>query len=227
MTASAYRQGDVPELRAGDRLTRDEFHRRYAAMPEVKNAELIEGVVYMPSPVSFRRHGDPHSLMVWCLVHYRVHTPGVQTADNASILLDQDNEPQPDALLRIAPGCGGQSRDLGDYIEAAPELVAEVAASSVSYDLHDKLNAYRRNGVREYVVWRTDDAVIDWFGLRQGRYERLPVDGDGAVRSEAFPGLWLATNALGAHEMSTVQAVLEAGLATAEHTRFVRSLQQV
>ena len=173
MTVSAHHIDDVPELRAGDRLTRDEFHRRYEAMPEVKKAELIEGVVYMPSPVSQRRHGRPHSRLVWWLVHYCVHTPGVDSGDNSSVLLDLDNELQPDALLRILPEHGGQSRDAGDYIEAAPELVAEVAASSASYDLHDKLNAYRRNGVREYIVWRTDDAAIDWFVLRQGRYELL------------------------------------------------------
>ena len=38
-------------LEHGDHLTREEFERRYEAMPHVRKAELIEGVVYMPSPV--------------------------------------------------------------------------------------------------------------------------------------------------------------------------------
>jgi hypothetical protein len=40
----------IPPLRDGDRLTRDEFLRRWDAMPDVKWTELIDGVVHMPSP---------------------------------------------------------------------------------------------------------------------------------------------------------------------------------
>lgn len=226
MTSSAQRSDDTPRLCAGDRLTRDEFHRRYEAMPEVKKAELIEGVVYMPSPVSQSRHGHPHALLMGWLVLYTADTPGVEPGDNASLLLDLDNEPQPDALLRIAPRHGEQSRDLGDYIDTAPELVAEVAASSASYDLHDKLHVYRRNGVQEYIVWRTDDAAIDWFVLRGSRYERLPVDTNGVVRSEVFPGLWLATRAMVGLDAKAVRTALENGIATPEHAAFVESLQR-
>ena len=226
MTASAPRSDDIPELRAGDRLTRAEFHRRYEAMPEVKKAELIEGVVYMPSPVSQRRHSHPQAFLVGWLFLYASETPCVEPGDNATVLLDLDNEPQPDALLRIAPSCGGQSRDAGDYIEAAPELVADVAATSASYDLHDKLQAYRRNGVREYVVWRTEDAAIDWFVLREGRYERLPAGENGIVRSEVFPGLWLATRAMIGLDAPAVRAALASGIATPEHAAFVESLRR-
>ena len=85
-------------------------------------------------------------------------------AANATVRLDLDNEPQPDALLRIDSAAGGQSRlSTGDCIEGAPELIVEVAASSAAYDLHDKLRAYRRSGVREYVVWRVPDRQLDWF----------------------------------------------------------------
>jgi Uma2 family endonuclease len=226
MTASAHRSDGVPELRAGDRLTRPEFHRRYEAMSEVKKAELVEGVVYMPSPVSLRRHGRPHGLLVWWLGHYGMRTPGVQIGDNASVFLDQDNELQPDALLRILPRCGGQSRDAGDYVAAAPELVAEVTATSASYDLHDKLHAYRRNGVREYLVWRVDDAAIDWFALCDGLYAPLRPDGEGTVRSEVFPGLWLATRALLEGDQPAVLAVLEAGCATPGHASLAERLRR-
>jgi len=217
-------EADVRPLQPGDRLTRAEFERRYAAMPQVKKAELIEGVVYMPSPVSTRDHGAPHSdLMIW-LGLYRVRTPGLQSADNATIRLDLDNEPQPDAFLRISAGAGGSSHlDDDGYVTGPPELVAEVAASSASYDLHDKLNAFRRNGVREYVVWRTLDRAIDWFVLRDGRYERLALDGD-VYKSEAFPGLWLDAKALLTGDMPRVLAALNEGLATPPYQSFAERL---
>ncbi len=185
----------VPELCAGDRLTRVEFERRYSAMPNLKKAELIEGVVYMPSPVS-NIHANPHFKIIGWLAIYSFATPGVEGSDNATVRLDWENEPQPDAFLRIVPQCGGQSRDDGEYVGGPPELIAEVAASSVSYELHDKLRAYQRNGVREYVVWRVRDAAIDWFALREGRFERMPLTEAGHYQSEAFPGLWLDPAAL-------------------------------
>jgi Uma2 family endonuclease len=215
---------DIPPLVAGDRLTRDEFHRRYMAMPDVKKAELIEGVVYMPSPVSLEGHAVPHVDFIGWLAYYKAFTPGVQAGDNGTLRLDLDNEPQPDAFLRISPECGGQSKTVDDYVDGAPELVAEIAASSASYDLHDKLNAYRRNGVKEYVVWRVWDQAIDWFVLRGGRYEATAVNSDGLYQSEVFPGLWLEAAAMLGGDLVRVLAVVQQGLATAEHAEFVKRL---
>lgn len=215
----------VPELRAGDRLTRAEFERRYEHMPQLKKAELVEGVVYMPSPVSTEEHGGPHFDLITWLGVYRARTFGVQGGDNATLRLDLDNEPQPDAFLRILPEFGGQSRTRDGYIEGAPELIAEVAASSVSYDLHDKLNAYRRNGVREYVVWRVWDRTIDWFVLRDGQYRNLPLAPLGWYQSEVFPGLWLEPSALVEGDLGRVLQVLQEGLDNPDHADFVRHLQ--
>ena len=211
----------APPLRPGDRLTRDEFERRYHAMPDVKKAELIEGVVYMPSPVSNESHGAPHADLITWLGVYKAATPGVQVSDNATVRLDWDNEPQPDALLRIVPKCGGQSRDEAGYIANGPEWVGEVAASSVSYDLHDKKEAYRRNGVREYLVWRVEDGAIDWFVLRGGSYEPLKPGDDGIYRSEVFPGLWLDAKSLLAGDTRQVLDVLNTGIRSAEHQAFI------
>ena len=215
----------LPALENGDRLTRAEFERRYEAMPHLKKAELIEGVVYVPSPVRHRQHGAPHAQLIGWLVQYAANTPGVEVGDNTSVRLDLDNEPQPDALLFIDPDCGGQVRISADgIIEGAPELVAEVASSSVSYDLHVKLHVYRRNGVREYVVWRVLDREIDWFVLRAGQYERMVVDAQGFFRSEVFPGLWLDPAALVGGDLATVLAVVQQGLASPEHAAFVARL---
>lgn len=214
----------IPPLEPGDRLTREEFERRYEAMPHLKKAELIEGVVYMPSPVSVDGHAVPHASFTTWLGVYWSGTPGVEVGDNATLRLDLDNEPQPDDYLRILPDYGGQSGGSGGYIAGAPELVAEVAASSASYDLHDKLNAYRRNGVCEYVVWRVWDREIDWFVLREGRYERLPPNADGVFQSEVFPGLWLDARALISRKLARVIEVLQNGLSTPEHAEFVMRL---
>ena len=216
--------GKVLPLEPGDRLTRPEFERRYEAMPHLKKAELIEGVVYVPSPVRHEGHGRQHAALSYWLSGYSTSTPGLEVSDNATVRLDLDNEPQPDLLLRIVPG--GQSRvDPGGFIDGAPELVAEIASSSAAYDLHQKLNVYRRHGVREYIVWRVLEQAIDWFVLRDGSYERLHTDEVGVFRSEVFPGLWLDTPAMIRGDMATVLKVLAEGLASGEHEVFVVNLQ--
>jgi Uma2 family endonuclease len=218
--------GTIPLLENGDRLTRAEFERRYDAMPELTKAELIEGVVYMPSPVSVDHDGPHFDLITW-LGTYRAATPGVRGGDNGSLRLDLDNMPQPDAYLMILPTHGGQARIGADrYVVGGPELIAEVAASSVSYDLHDKLKAYRRNEVREYVVWRVLDQVVDWFVLREGRYEPLLVDEAGLYKSEVFPGLWLDPTTLLRGDLASVLQTLQQGLASPEHAALVARLQQ-
>jgi hypothetical protein len=219
--------GFLPPLEPGDRLTRAEFERRYEAMPTLKKAELIEGVVYMPSPVRVRCHGRPHVHFNTWLGTYEAATPGVLVADNASTRMDLANEPQPDGLLFIDPSCGGQVRiSADDYIEGGPELVGEVAASDVSIALHAKLEVYRRNGVREYIVWRVLDKAIDWFVLRCGQYDRLLAGADGIIRSEVFPDLWLDHAALVAGDLARVLAVVQQGLASEEHASFVARLRQ-
>jgi len=219
-------QRSIARLENGDRLTRAEFERRYEAMPELKKAELIEGVVYVPSPLSFDRHGrQDHYAGTW-LGHYTAYTPGTEGAPNATVQLDLDNEPQPDEFLRISPRHGGQSRtsDKG-YIVGAPELALEIAYSSVSYDLHDKLRAYRRNGVQEYIVWRVDDEEIDWFVLEEGQYVKLTPGENGVYKSRVFPGLWLDAPAILRGDMKAVLALLDEGLKSPEHAGFVDRLQ--
>ena len=176
----------------------------------------------MPSPVRLRHHGGPHAKIMTWLGYYQARTPGVEVADNTTVRLDLDNEPQPDAMLYIVPELGGQVRiSPDDYIEGASELVAEVASSSVSYDLNTKLHVYRRGGVQEYVVWRVLDRQIDWFVLRGGRYEGLEPEDRGVLRSPFFPGLWLDTAALLQGDMAGTLQVLDEGLSTAEHAAFV------
>ncbi len=216
----------IPPLENGDRLTRPEFERRYDAMPALTIAELIEGKAYLPSPVSVDQDGPHFDLITW-LGTYRVATPGGRGGDNGSLRLDLHNMPQPDAYLMILPTHGGQARiGAARYVEGAPELIAEVAASTVSYDPHDKLDAYRRNEVREYVVWRVLDQAIDWFVLREGRYEPLLVDEAGFYKSELFAGLWLDPAALVRGDMVTVLQSLQQGLASRGHAAFVAHLPQ-
>jgi Uma2 family endonuclease len=225
--ADSQGNGRIPPLENGDRLTRAEFERRYQAMRGLKKAELIEGVVHMPSPVRHRGHSNPHGhLMAW-LVNYEADTPGVASGDNGTTRLDLDNEPQPDGLLIIESERGGQCRiSEDDYVEGAPELVAEVASSSVSYDLGAKLKVYRRNGVREYVVWRVLDRAIDWFVLRNDQFEVMLPGADGILRSSVFPGLWLDPAALVRGDLTAVFDALRRGLESDEHKKFVHRLEE-
>ncbi len=213
-------------LENGDRLPRCEFERRYAARPEIKKAELIEGVVHMTLPVSLA-HSGPHAMIQTVVLHYCAFTPGVRGEDNATVRLDLDNELQPDVLLRIAPEAGGRSQPTDDgYLQGAPELVIEVAAGSASVDLHDKLRAYRRNGVQEYVVWRVFDQRIDYFELADDDYHPLSPDDRGIVHSRVFPGLRMAIDALLGDQLAEALAELDKGVGSVEHRRFVAELAE-
>jgi len=217
----------IPPLESGDRLNRYEFERRYNAMLSLKKAELIEGVVYLPAALRFRSHAQPHGNLMGWLWTYKIFTPGVELGDNPTVRLDLDNEPQPDAVLLINENVGGQARlSEDDYVEGAPELVVEIAASSVAIDLHDKKRAYRRNGVQEYIVWQVFEQKLDWFYLQQGEYVSLQVDENNVIRSQVFPGLWLAVGDLLAGNMARVLSVLQEGLATSEHSMFVQQLAE-
>lgn len=198
-----------PVLESGDRLTRDEFHRRYCRRPDIRKAELVRGVVYVASPTRAEMHGDPVGLVAFWLNAYRMNVPGLRVAVDSTVLLSEDSELQPDVLLywRPARNRGARLNDEG-YIEGTPELVVEVAASSASYDLHDKMEAYRRAGVPEYIVWLALEERILWFRLQDGAYVPVEPDANGVVESGLFPGLRLNVAAMLAVDAAGVLATL-------------------
>ena len=215
----------LPPLQTGDVLTRAEFERRYKAQPNIKNAELIEGIVYMSSPVHFLQHGKPHAHVMLWLGTYLASTKGIWFADNTTVRLDAENEVQPDACLCLPEQSGGQTKvSKDDYLEGAPELIVEIAASSTSYDMHQKKRVYARNGVKEYLVFQVYEQKVDWIVWREGEYEPLTSDEQGIWRSELFPGLWLNAAAFWDDDLATLLQVLQHGLATPEHQTLAASL---
>jgi Uma2 family endonuclease len=198
----------LPLLENGERLHSREFLRRFERMPEVKKAELIEGIVYMGSPVS-RRHASADGLIQLWLGAYASRHADLEALPNATVLLDAENTVQPDALLRLLPEHGGLSRETeSGYITGPPELVVEIAASSASIDLGDKLRAYCRNGVREYVVWRIAEGRLDWFCLEEEEYQAQAPDAQGLLHSRVFPGLRLPVAAMLDGDSAKVLAAL-------------------
>ncbi|MBV7336642.1 Uma2 family endonuclease [Chloroflexi bacterium TSY] len=217
----------TPPLLPGDFLTRSEFERRYHAHPEIKKAELIEGIVYMPSPVNAKLHGDPHFDLITWLGVYGASITGLRGSDNATLRLDNLNDPQPDALLRLEPAQGGQSRlDEDGYLEGPVEFVLEIAASSVSYDMNQKKQVYARHGIQEYLVVLTHEQRVVWFVLRDSGYEELLPNDDGILRSEIFPGLWLQPSAIWDHDLATILKIVQRGIASPEHALYVQSLAE-
>lgn len=215
----------VPRLENGDRLTREEFHRRYESMPENVRAELIKGIVYMASPVK-ADHGKPQAAMMSFLSHYRIATVVLELLDNVTYVARHDYEPQPDVVLRIDEKAGGKSWiNDGGYLEGSPELVVEISSSSVSYDLHDKLEMYEAKGVQEYVVWRVLDEQIDWFVLANGKYKKLH-DNDGIIESRIFPGLRLNTAAMIEGDLRTVVRDLDIAMSGKDYIEFARNLSE-
>lgn len=218
-------QAELPRLEAGDHLSQPAFHELYCAMPPKFRAELIEGVVIVPSPL-FTDHARFHLLIATWLGTYDVATPGTWSLDNVSLLLPPDAEVQPDASLLIEPACGGQSHEDSGYLAGAPELIVEVASSSVSYDLHSKFRLYEQAGVREYVVVVLREELVRWFAKdEQGKLAEIAAGDDGVFRSRVFPGLWLNSNALLYDRGADLLATLQAGLATPEHSAFVEALR--
>jgi Uma2 family endonuclease len=213
----------VPPLHNGDRLSQEEFHRRYEASPEDVKAELIGGVVFMASPMR-RPHGTYHPKISLVLALYEEATPGTEIGDNLTAILGDDSEPQPDLLLRIHRESGGQSHyDEDDYLVGAPELVVEVAHSTRSIDLGSKRRDYRLAGVQEYVVFCAQEKELHWFHFLSGR--RLRPDRQGVWKSRVFPGLWLDGPALAELNTTRLRATLQLGIESDEHVEFVRRLR--
>jgi Uma2 family endonuclease len=214
---------EMPELVRGDFLSRDEFLRRWEAMPHVKRAELIRGVVYMPSPLS-REHGTADLHVATWLGVYHAATPGCEGMTNAIWLMGEEDAPQPDTSLRILPECGGQSRTEGRYAAGAPEFLAEVCISSTAYDLHQKLEVYQEAGVQEYLAVLMREREVRWHRLVGGQFEVAPAPVDGIYRSAVFSGLWLDAAALLRGDLARVLAVLNEGINSPEHRQFVAQL---
>lgn len=215
---------EIP-LEAGDCLDQETFHARYEAMPEHVKAELIEGVVYMPSPLKWE-HGTVHMEVDGWLNLYKAATPGTAVADNATTILGPSSEPQPDASLIILPEYGGQTTvNAEGYLVGTPELIAEVSDSSQAYDLHAKRRDYDRAGVLEYVVFLLREQRVVWFVRREGQLVELEPGSDGIFRSEFFGGLWLDAAALLRCDTLRVHDVLRQGLASPDHARFLARLK--
>lgn len=214
---------EIPALENGDHLDQATFHARYEAMPEGVRAELIGGVVYMPSPMRMP-HATYHSRVNHWLVTYSDATPGTVPGDNGTVILGEDSEPQPDNVLTIV---GGQTR-LNDKqcLVGPPEWLGEIASSTVSYDLHSKRRDYERYGVQEYAVFIVHQQKVVWFVRENDRFVELQHDSDGILRSRVFPGLWLDPQAFFRLDASRLQQVLQQGLNSAEHQRFVQTLRE-
>jgi Uma2 family endonuclease len=216
----------LPRLEAGDHLDQPTFHARYEAMPSSFRAELVEGVVIVPSPLLIS-HGDAHNFIMGWLFVYRARTPAVRSLDNATTILSEESEPQPDGSLILDVKCGGQTRDQDGYLLGPPELIVEVASTSESYDLHSKFRLYESAGVREYLVIVLRDKRARWFVLQEGKFVESPADEQGIVRSTIFPGLWLDAPALFAGDAAKLLATLDRGLATPEHAAQAAAWKQL
>lgn len=211
----------LPPLNNGDHLTLAEFERRYQVRPDIKKAELIEGVVYVASPVSLL-HAEIHANIMTVLSYYRAQTPGVRFADNVSLVLDADNEVQPDVCLwRDRAEMRPTAKN---YLRGVPELVVEVAVSSAAYDLFEKKHVYRRNGVQEYLLLLAQEQEVQWLSLHEGSYVPLAADGAGVIRSQVFPGLALSPALFWANEFAHLLTLLQVEMSTPAYAAFRQQL---
>ena len=212
-------------LESGARMDQRTFHELYKQTPDGFKAELIEGTVYVASPVS-GWHGAPHATLVGWMVIYMDATPGVRVYNDATNILNADSEPQPDAALLLDEDVGGRTRlDDKGFIHGSPELVAEVAHSSASIDLGKKMEVYEREGCSEYLVVLVREKRLRWFIRRDYGFEEQQPDAYGLLKSEFYPGLWLSTESFFDSEIRPLMKVLRKGLASPEHAAFVAELK--
>jgi Uma2 family endonuclease len=219
------RADSAPLLASGDRMKQPEFHRRYEAYPDERVVfELIGGTVYMASPLTYP-HGRFDNKLGVVFGLYEAATPGVEAATNVSVILSEESEPQPDLTLRLTEGAGGQSHiNKRNYVEGAPELVAEVAYSSRSIDLNQKRDDYVRAGVVEYIVVSIEDEEFHWF--ETAKSTRIRPGRDGVARSRVFPGLWIDVQALLNQKAARLVAIAQKGIDSPAHAAFVRRLER-
>ena len=215
----------LPGLITGERMNVEEFLRRWEELPYLKNAELIDGIVYVPSPLSLD-HGSLDTLIHWWLAHYAHATPGCKAGSNITWLM-LDSSPQPDAFLRILPSRGGQSRDEKLYCAGAPELAVEICLTSTEVDFGPKLRLYQRAGVREYITIEIFGKRIVWRKLENAVYVSQQIPPDGVLRSQVFPGLWLDVAAFWDDDGAKMLAALNAGLSSEDHQLFAERLSRV
>lgn len=211
----------VPELESGDHLDQRAFHDRYEQMPPGFRAELIGGVVYVPSPAK-RQHAVPDGRLNGWMALYQSLTPGTEFVPNITTILGTDCELQPDGVLVILNGQSRFRED--DYLVGPPELVAEVASSTASYDLHSKKRDYERYGVTEYLVIVARQRRVVWFVRENGSFVEMTPDAGGLLKSRVFPGLWLDAEAFLSNDYAKVLATLQDGVKSDAHAEFVRKL---
>jgi Uma2 family endonuclease len=226
VTTLQHRKADLPPLENGDHLDQPTFHERYEAMPKNTRAELIGGIVYVASPVG-RIHSKEHGRLIMWLGNYEAATPGVEMLPTPTVILSSDCEPQPDVALRMLNGKSQvvlREDSETEYIAGPPELVVEAASTTESIDLHRKRNDYEKHGVAEYIAFLIRSRNVVWLVRENGNFTDLKPTGDNILRSQIFPGLWLDSNALLSGDMRRVNEVLNQGLNTPEHKKFVEYL---
>jgi Uma2 family endonuclease len=212
----------APLLANGDRMKQAEFHRLYELYDEDTKIELVGGIVYMSSPLS-RSHSDCAGRLGYAFERYAEDTPGVEVLHNATTILGEESEPQPDLGLRVLPEFGGRSWDEGIYVGGAAELFAEIAYSSRALDLHAKLRDYRAAGVLEYLVVLIEDQEVRWFHFPSD--SEIRPNRQGIAKSRVFPGLWIDVPALLRLDSRALRKAVEAGSRSKPHASFVRRLQ--
>jgi Uma2 family endonuclease len=177
----------------------------------------------MASPLRYP-HGNYDFALGTILGLYAFGTPGVGGAHNVTTILGEESEPQPDLALRLLPEFGGRSvLDADEYVKGPPEFLAEIAHSSRDIDLHKKRDDYEHAGVLEYLVLCIEERELRWFDFATGKMIRATRQG--LYRSRVFPGLWIDGAALLNRESRRLVEVVQQGLASPEHARFVTRLE--
>jgi Uma2 family endonuclease len=221
---SSWPPGELPLLQNGDHLDQSTFHALYEAMPADFHAELINGVVYLRG-CHTASHGRSLVSLGSMLDIFDDATPGTKGLIKITNILGPISEPEPDGCLLILPEYGGQTWcDADDFVNGAPDWVAEISDGTEAVDLGVKKQDYENAGVREYMVAVLKTRSVFWFVQRSGKLKERSAAPDGIFRSEAVPGFWVDPDAFLNHARTRLLTILRQGLASPEHAAFVAKL---
>ena len=218
----------IPPLRDGDRLDREEFHRRYEAMGEGAWAELIDSVVHLDRVPGDYTSGRTRATLSGWIGSYRLHTPNLQAAIHLTTFVDTRNVFQP-AVSLMRSDTARQRLGKDGYLRGSPDFACEVREGGDGcVDLNAKRLAYEQAGLGELLVVLLDKPWrVRWLSLVHGAFADVhPDPADGLFKSRVFPGLWLDVDALFADDLQRLSAAVERGCATPEHAAFVERLGQ-
>ena len=179
-------------------------------LTEENKADLINGVIYMQSPPSYR-HEKIFGFLFPLLQVYVVRKQlGIVLGSRTAIKFSEHNGTQPDLVF-----ISNANRKLihSYFVDGVADMIVEIISPSTRHiDRVKKMALYAEHGVREYWLIDPERERAEFFRNEHGAWHEMTLDEDGVFRFKAVAGFWLKVESLFAAQpldiVDTVMAIL-------------------